>query len=58
MNMEFIVRANAIVLELEKQGLDATAAAMRQVVADYEFSERQARKKPFSRDQFEVTSRI
>ncbi len=44
MNIEFIARANIIVLELEKQGLNATAAAMRQVVADYKLSERQAQK--------------
>ena len=48
MNIEFIARANIIVLELEKQGLNATAAAMRQVVTNYEFGERQAQKTSFN----------
>ncbi len=38
MNLEFLSRTNAVVLELERQGLTATAAAMRQVIADYEHS--------------------
>ena len=57
MNIEFIARANTIVLELEKQGLNATAAAMRTVVAEYELSERQAQKTPFSCRWLETTSR-
>lgn len=56
MNIEFIARANAIVLELKKQGLNATAAAMRQVVTDYELSERWAQKAPSTMHRLEATS--
>ncbi|MEP5090784.1 MAG: hypothetical protein ABJR23_15270 [Paracoccaceae bacterium] len=40
MNQEFISRSNAIVLELERRGQNATADAMRAVITDYENSQK------------------
>lgn len=46
MNLEFIARANAIVLELERRGQTVTADAMMAVVANYEIGQMQTKKIP------------
>ena len=57
MSLEFIVRANAIALELEAKGLTGTAAAMRLVVADYERSVKESQYDSPTAHEFHLVSR-
>ncbi|MEP2029391.1 MAG: hypothetical protein ABJI96_11890 [Paracoccaceae bacterium] len=57
MSIEFIARANAIVQNLEEQGLTGTATAMGQVVADYERSARESQSAIPLNEQFRLVSR-